>query len=186
MPGWFRADAASASRRNRSSASRFWASASGRSLSATKRRSLLSSALYTSPMPPWPIIARISYGPRRVPAARGILAMIVSLPAAPCGSARVHGPHGTIHAKSRPLSILFRETKLHLSGSLRWYGEENKCLRKEPFNEPARMPGRAKRPARWREDDQQALAHGAGLRIQGRSRVRSPSRLSFLVIALGG
>src|SRR5260370_17418947 len=52
--------------------SRSFAKASGSALSATSRFSLVSRARYTSPMAPAPMGARISYGPRRVPAARGI------------------------------------------------------------------------------------------------------------------
>ena len=39
---------------------------------ATSRSSLVSLARYTSPMPPVPMGARISYGPSRVPAAKGM------------------------------------------------------------------------------------------------------------------
>src|SRR5262245_35378651 len=39
---------------------------------ATVRSRRVSRALYTSPIPPAPSGARISYGPRRVPIARGI------------------------------------------------------------------------------------------------------------------
>ena len=46
------------------------AKASGRTLIATWRPRFVSVARYTSPMPPTPIWAVISYGPRRVPAVR--------------------------------------------------------------------------------------------------------------------
>src|SRR5262249_5789177 len=45
-----------------------WATASGRILIATSRDSLVSRARYTSPMPPAPSGAVISYAPRREPA----------------------------------------------------------------------------------------------------------------------
>src|SRR2546426_11333647 len=54
MLGWFKADAARASRRNRSSTCGSRASSSGRNFNATKRPSSVSSALYTTPMPPPP------------------------------------------------------------------------------------------------------------------------------------
>src|SRR6185295_4137187 len=45
------------------------ANASGRILSATSRPNAVSRARYTSPIPPAPIAARISYAPRRAPRA---------------------------------------------------------------------------------------------------------------------
>jgi hypothetical protein len=51
MLGWFRAEAARASRRNRSSACGSLASSAGRNLRATRRRNLRSSASYTTPKP---------------------------------------------------------------------------------------------------------------------------------------
>ena len=54
MPGWFRAEAARASRSNRSSIGASCASADERNFTATFRRSRVSSASYTTPMPPAP------------------------------------------------------------------------------------------------------------------------------------
>src|SRR4029077_16160494 len=54
MLGWLRADAALASRRNRAKAWRSRATSSGRNLRATKRSRRVSSALYTTPIPPPP------------------------------------------------------------------------------------------------------------------------------------
>src|SRR5205807_6883490 len=47
--------------------------AEGRTLIATSRFNRASRARYTSPMPPEPMAARISYGPRRAPGARLML-----------------------------------------------------------------------------------------------------------------
>src|SRR6266849_1627627 len=54
MLGWFRADAACASRWNRARACGSRATSTGRNLSATKRWRRVSSALYTTPIPPSP------------------------------------------------------------------------------------------------------------------------------------
>src|SRR5260370_2581248 len=54
MLGWFRADAACASRWNRARACGSRATSPGRNLSATKRWRRVSSALYTTPIPPPP------------------------------------------------------------------------------------------------------------------------------------
>ena len=54
MPGWLSAEAARASRWKRSSASASCAISAGRNLSATWRPSWVSSASYTTPMPPLP------------------------------------------------------------------------------------------------------------------------------------
>src|SRR5438477_6636479 len=72
MFGWFSDASVWASRVNRTSRSASLAKRSGSTLIATSRLSLVSRARYTSPMPPAPIGATISYGPRRVPAARGM------------------------------------------------------------------------------------------------------------------
>src|SRR5215813_14709792 len=75
MLEWFNAATARASRSKRSLNSLL------ETFRATMRSSRLSRALYTSPMPPAPRDARTSYGPRRVPGAKGIeLQEIV-----PCG-----------------------------------------------------------------------------------------------------
>src|SRR6266540_5436367 len=66
MWGWFNAATLRASRSKRS-LKRWWAT-----LMATMRSRRVSRALYTSPMPPAPMGARISYGPRRAPADRDI------------------------------------------------------------------------------------------------------------------
>src|SRR5256885_10850614 len=52
--GWFSADAASASRRNRDKATEFSPTSSGRNFNATKRCRRVSSALYTTPIAPRP------------------------------------------------------------------------------------------------------------------------------------
>src|SRR2546427_10339185 len=72
MCGWFSAATARASRSNRASASGSEATCPGSTLIATSRPSRVSRARYTSPIPPAPSGARISYGPRWVPAARVI------------------------------------------------------------------------------------------------------------------
>src|SRR6266852_8513208 len=54
MFGWFREDAALASRWKRLTAWASWASSSGRNFRATRRPSLRSSASYTTPIPPPP------------------------------------------------------------------------------------------------------------------------------------
>ena len=59
MPGWFRAEAARASRSNRSSIGASCASCAERNFTATLRRSRVSSASYTTPMPPAPSSRRI-------------------------------------------------------------------------------------------------------------------------------
>src|SRR6266540_2972037 len=59
-----------ASRSNRVSLSGSADTDSGRTLIATSRPSFVSFARYTSPIPPAPRGERISYGPKRVPAAR--------------------------------------------------------------------------------------------------------------------
>ena len=53
------------------------ANTSGRIFSATSRPSRVSRARYTSPMPPTPIWAWTSYGPRRVPGERLIVEAII-------------------------------------------------------------------------------------------------------------
>src|SRR5450755_3773866 len=65
--GWFRAEADFASRMKRSARLALGAESLRRTLMATTRFSRLSRALYTSPMPPAPSGARISYGPSFVP-----------------------------------------------------------------------------------------------------------------------
>src|SRR5215469_14799448 len=72
MFGWFNAARTLASRSNRASRSGSWARAEGSTLIATSRSSLVSRARYTSPIPPAPIGARISYGPNFSPAERDI------------------------------------------------------------------------------------------------------------------
>ena len=59
MPGWLSAEAARASRWKRSSVAASCASSAGRNFSATCRPSLVSSASYTTPMPPLPSFAVI-------------------------------------------------------------------------------------------------------------------------------
>src|ERR1700693_3466777 len=82
MLGWLREEADRASFSNRFNRSASDASSAGSTLIATSRRSLGSFARYTSPIPPAPMGARISYGPSREPAVRDTLAGIIgrSLP----------------------------------------------------------------------------------------------------------
>src|SRR5438270_8580354 len=68
MFGWFNEASVWASRVNRASRSGSLAKRSGSTLIATSRLSFVSRARHTSPIPPAPIGATISYGPRRVPA----------------------------------------------------------------------------------------------------------------------
>src|SRR5262245_66596078 len=70
MLGWFSAASVRASRWNRAVRSASRANTSGRILIATSRPSRLSRARYTSPIPPAPREAVISYEPNRVPAGR--------------------------------------------------------------------------------------------------------------------
>jgi len=58
MLGWFREASSLASRSNRTSRSGSAANASGRTLIATSRSSVVSSARHTSPIPPSPIFSR--------------------------------------------------------------------------------------------------------------------------------
>jgi hypothetical protein len=59
-----------ASRSNRARRSASFDTSSGRTLMATSRSRRVSRARYTSPMPPAPSGALISYGPRRTPGLR--------------------------------------------------------------------------------------------------------------------
>src|SRR5271163_5082289 len=72
MFGWFSEARTLASRSKRASRSGSRASASGKTLIATARSSFTSRARYTSPMPPAPSGAWISYGPKFVPELRVI------------------------------------------------------------------------------------------------------------------
>src|SRR5262245_25728331 len=65
--GWFNAARTSASRWKRARRSGSAATICGRTLMATWRLRFVSVARYTSPIPPTPIWAVTSYGPRRVP-----------------------------------------------------------------------------------------------------------------------
>ncbi len=67
------AEIACASRSKRSRIAGFSAWWPSNTLIATDRPSRVSFALYTSPIPPAPSGERISYGPRRVPGASGIV-----------------------------------------------------------------------------------------------------------------
>src|SRR3954465_5037555 len=69
MFGWFSAEAARASCSNLERRSAFSASSGGRTFSATSLPRRGSRARYTSPIPPAPRADRISYAPRRLPAA---------------------------------------------------------------------------------------------------------------------
>src|SRR5271157_3454506 len=61
--GWFRAEAERASCRKRSSPPAAWLSSGGRNLMATCRPSRVSSASYTTPIPPLPSLDTIEYCP---------------------------------------------------------------------------------------------------------------------------
>src|SRR5579864_1424350 len=67
MLGWFNEEMVRASRSKRSLASALSARCGGRILMATLRSSRVSRARYTSPIPPAPSGAPISYGPSFVP-----------------------------------------------------------------------------------------------------------------------
>src|SRR5262245_26737589 len=69
MLGWLRADAARASFSNRFKRAGSAETSPGRTLIATSRESRESLARQTSPIPPAPSGATISYGPRRDPGA---------------------------------------------------------------------------------------------------------------------
>src|SRR5436309_15515081 len=73
MLGWFRAEADRASFSKRLSLEGSEATSAGSTLIATLRPSRVSRARYTSPMPPAPSGARISYGPKQAPGARDII-----------------------------------------------------------------------------------------------------------------
>src|SRR5262245_12417301 len=70
MFGWLSAASVCASRRKRPSRSASSANAADSALIATSRESRVSRARYTSPMPPLPSGAMISYGPSRAPEPR--------------------------------------------------------------------------------------------------------------------
>src|SRR5215831_11400312 len=78
MLEWFNAATARASRSNRSLHSPF------ETFSVTMRSRRVSLALYTSPIPPAPMGAGISYGPSRVPAVKAIGCSTIL----PCGSVK--------------------------------------------------------------------------------------------------
>src|SRR5947199_8606195 len=86
MLGWLVAEAACASRRNRCLAPSSWLHCGGRNLSATVPLLFVSSALYTTPIPPPPSLARISYWKTRLPI-RGSSGAFVKL--------KNHGPYTT-------------------------------------------------------------------------------------------
>src|SRR5450432_1386744 len=67
MCGWLRLETARASRSRRWRSSECPANSDGSTFMATLRFRRVSRALYTSPIPPAPIGARISYGPSRIP-----------------------------------------------------------------------------------------------------------------------
>src|ERR1017187_5810503 len=69
MLGWFSAARLRASLSKRATRPWSWKNSSVSTFSATSLPSFVSFARYTSPMPPAPSGARISYGPRRAPAA---------------------------------------------------------------------------------------------------------------------
>src|SRR6185436_13993197 len=71
MFGWLSAAAARASSSKRCNRSMSAEKDDGSTLIATSRPRRASRARYTSPIPPAPSVERISYGPRRTPAARG-------------------------------------------------------------------------------------------------------------------
>src|SRR5262245_18033627 len=72
MRGWLSDASTCASRVKRAKRSGSRANWVGRTLTATSRCSLVSRARYTSPIPPAPMGARISYEPRRVPAGKAM------------------------------------------------------------------------------------------------------------------
>src|ERR1035438_6601896 len=69
MLGWLSAARLRASLSKRATRPWSWKNSSVSTFSATSLPSFVSFARYTSPMPPAPSGARISYGPRRAPAA---------------------------------------------------------------------------------------------------------------------
>src|SRR6266481_4228865 len=79
MFGWFKADAARASRWKRSRVWGSFATLSGKNLSATKRPSLASWALYTTPMPPPPSFSMMRYWPKVSPIMDGFCGGILSV-----------------------------------------------------------------------------------------------------------
>src|SRR5207344_1201651 len=79
MLGWFSEARVLASRWKRASRSASCANASGRILIATSRSSFVSRARYTWPIPPSPISAATSYGPRRVPGTMVIRSLLQQL-----------------------------------------------------------------------------------------------------------
>src|SRR5881396_609285 len=70
MWGWLSDEIAFASRSKRMRSFASWANSAGKILMATLRSSRVSRARYTSPIPPAPMGATISYGPSRLPEAR--------------------------------------------------------------------------------------------------------------------
>src|ERR1700747_2918822 len=79
MLGWFKADAARASRWKRSRDCESLAKSSGKNFSATKRPSLVSWALYTTPIPSPPSFSMMRYWPRVSPIIAGFCGGIVSV-----------------------------------------------------------------------------------------------------------
>src|SRR5512143_1663438 len=85
MDGWSSEAAAWASRVNRSLVSESTMSSGGRNLSATIRLSLVSDALYTTPIPPRPSSSRISYRPANdsplaTAAGKGVMVLVRERP----------------------------------------------------------------------------------------------------------
>src|SRR5438477_865320 len=89
MLGWFKDEAACASRSKRCSREGSVATSGGSTLTATCRLNRVSRARYTSPMPPAPSVPTTSYGPSRAPATRD-MPRILHTP----GSVRSYGPAG--------------------------------------------------------------------------------------------
>ena len=128
MFGWFSDASVLASRSKRASRSGSCAKASGRILIATCRPRLVSVARYTSPMPPTPIWAVISYGPRRVPAVRAT--------ASGCDYRRCRGESGYVTGNGAVFPIDCGAYPCLPHGSL-----ERRLARKESSWRVARLPG---------------------------------------------
>src|ERR1044071_251451 len=84
------------------------ASAAGRTLTATSRLSFPSRARYTSPIPPAPKGARISYGPKRSPVLNGIAVLsFYSKRTDPHSQHRNRTPIHPFHRKCDRIALLY-------------------------------------------------------------------------------
>src|SRR3954452_2942638 len=147
MPGWLRDDAARASRWKRSSVWPETVIPSGRTLMATTRSRRVSMARYTSPMPPEPSGAMISYGPRRAPADRGMKDDDLS--------DRLLADKGETRVPARYHGAMIRDVRISINGRSTRYLEAGAgwpliLLHAFPLNADMWRPQLERVPAGWR------------------------------------